>query len=95
MPESCAEHHYLEPPGTPHSESPKPRRFVRIRTDVPFKEAKREVVEPFERAYLVELLEAHGMNLSACSRTSGLSRKHLRELMRKYGLITERRLVGV
>jgi len=82
----------LEPPGTQQRNESR-RRFVRIRTDVPFKEAKREIVEPFERAYLIELLEAHGMNLSACSRTSGLSRKHLRQLMRKYGLMTERRLV--
>ncbi len=53
---------------------------------MPFKEAKRRLVEPFERAYLKWLLSKHPDNLSAASRTAGLSRKHLRVLIRKYAL---------
>jgi DNA-binding NtrC family response regulator len=79
----------LEPPGTHHGARLGGRR-LRYRTDLPFKVAKRELVEPFERTYVVELLGRYGLNLSAASRASGLSRKHLRHLMRKYGLATER-----
>lgn len=50
-----------------------------------FKDAKREVVDEFERRYLDHLIERHAGNLSAAERASGLSRKHLRELMRKHG----------
>lgn len=57
-----------------------------IALDKPFKEAKATVVEEFERVYLKALLERHGGNLSAASRTADLDRKHLRELLRKHGL---------
>jgi len=57
-----------------------------IALDAPFKEAKARVVEEFERVYLKALLERHDGNLSAASRSADLDRKHLRELLRKYGL---------
>jgi len=57
-----------------------------IRTDLPFKEAKGQLVETFEREYIVDLMKRHKMNLSAASREAQIDRKHLRELMRKYGL---------
>jgi DNA-binding NtrC family response regulator len=60
-----------------------------IALDVPFKEAKARVVEEFERVYLRALLERHGGNLSAASRSADLDRKHLRELLRKHGLREE------
>jgi DNA-binding NtrC family response regulator len=60
-----------------------------IDLDKPFKEAKARVVEEFERVYLKALLERHGGNLSAASRSADLDRKHLRELLRKYGLREE------
>jgi DNA-binding NtrC family response regulator len=60
-----------------------------IALDKPFKEAKAAVVEEFERVYLKALLDRHGGNLSAASRTADLDRKHLRELLRKYGLREE------
>ncbi len=60
-----------------------------IALDKPFKEAKAAVVEEFERVYLKALLERHGGNLSAASRTADLDRKHVRELLRKHGLREE------
>ncbi len=57
-----------------------------IRTDLPFKEAKGQLVETFEREYLVDLMKRHRMNLSAAAREAQIDRKHLRELIRKYGL---------
>jgi DNA-binding NtrC family response regulator len=53
---------------------------------LPFKEAKAQVVEQFERQYLQALLERHGGNLSAAARAAAVDRKHLRELLRKYSL---------
>ena len=55
---------------------------------VPFKEAKGQLVEQFEREYIVDLMKRHKMNLSAASREAQIDRKHLRELLRKYGLDT-------
>jgi DNA-binding NtrC family response regulator len=57
-----------------------------IRTDLPFKEAKGQLVEHFEREYIVDLMKRHRMNLSAAAREAQIDRKHLRELIRKYGL---------
>jgi DNA-binding NtrC family response regulator len=53
---------------------------------LPFKEAKAQVVEHFERQYLQVLLERHAGNLSAAARGAEVDRKHLRELLRKHGL---------
>ena len=57
-----------------------------IRTDLPFKEAKGQLVEIFEREYIEDLMRRHKMNLSAAAREAQIDRKHLRELIRKYGL---------
>jgi DNA-binding NtrC family response regulator len=57
-----------------------------MRLRVPFKEAKRTLLDVFERHYVAILLEHHDGNLSAASRASGLSRKHLRALLRRYDL---------
>jgi transcriptional regulator with GAF, ATPase, and Fis domain len=51
-----------------------------------FKEAKQEVVDGWEARYLKALFEAHGGNISAGARASGLTRFHLRELLKKHGL---------
>jgi DNA-binding NtrC family response regulator len=54
---------------------------------LPFKEAKAQVVDQFERQYLQQLLERHQGNLSAAARSAEVDRKHLRELLRKHGLL--------
>ena len=59
-----------------------------IRTDLPFKEAKGQLVEMFEREYIEDLMRRHKMNLSAAAREAQIDRKLLRELLRKYGLDT-------
>jgi len=53
---------------------------------LPFKEAKAQVVDGFERAYIEALLKRHEGNLSAAARAAEIDRKHLRELLRKHGL---------
>jgi len=52
-----------------------------------FKEAKQSWVAEFEEEYLSRLWQDSGGNISAAARRSGLDRKHLRQLLRKYGLV--------
>jgi DNA-binding NtrC family response regulator len=51
-----------------------------------FREAKREVVERFERSYLAELMGHHRGNVTAASHRAGMLRSALQRLLRKYGL---------
>ena len=53
-----------------------------------FHELKQRLVEEFEREYLTRVLAETARNLSRASRSTGLSRKHIRTLMLKYGLAT-------
>jgi DNA-binding NtrC family response regulator len=65
---------------------------IGFRMGLPFKEAKGQLVEQFEREYIVDLMKRHRMNLSAAAREAQIDRKHLRELLRKYGL--DQRVTG-
>jgi DNA-binding NtrC family response regulator len=51
-----------------------------------FKELKQEVIERFEIAYLERLIASHEGNVSRAARASGITRYHLRELLKKYDL---------
>jgi two-component system response regulator HydG len=51
-----------------------------------FREAKREVVESFERAYLLELMQRFGGNVTGGAQQAGMLRSALQRLLRKYGL---------
>ncbi len=53
---------------------------------MPFKEAKARVLEAFEPAYLRGLLKRHGGNITHSAVSAGLTRYHLRELCKRYGL---------
>jgi DNA-binding NtrC family response regulator len=57
-----------------------------VNVDLPFKEAKAQVIDNFEREYLRAQLKRHEGNLSAAARSSEVDRKHFRELLRKHGL---------
>jgi DNA-binding NtrC family response regulator len=57
-----------------------------VNVDLPFKIAKAQVVDNFEREYVRALLKRHDGNLSAAARAAEVDRKHLRELLRKHGL---------
>ena len=65
---------------------------VNISLDGPFHEVKDLLLREFERAYLARALRRSSMNVSLASRSSGLSRKHLRALMSKHGLRLRRNL---
>jgi two-component system, NtrC family, response regulator GlrR len=51
-----------------------------------FKAAKRDVVEGFERNYLIQLLSEHSGNVSRAARTAGKERRDLGRLIKKYQL---------
>ncbi len=57
-----------------------------VEDGVEFKEAKRRVVDAFEAQYLKALLDKHGDNVSRSARAAGLTRYHLRELAKRFGL---------
>jgi DNA-binding NtrC family response regulator len=63
-----------------------PSLDLSVRLDRPFHELKEVLLAEFERAYLTRCLNESEMNVSRASRASGLSRKHLRTLMSKYGI---------
>jgi DNA-binding NtrC family response regulator len=67
-------------------EEPRGDGALAVRSDLPWAEARQRVVEAFERAYLREVIDRAGGNLSAAARESGLDRKHLRALARKHGI---------
>jgi len=58
-----------------------------VRTDLPFAEAKAAVMQNFELRYLRDILQRCAGNISATARESGLDRGHLRDLLRKHGLV--------
>ncbi len=51
-----------------------------------FKEAKRTLIDEFERDYLERLITRAEKNLSRASALAGIERHHLRDLLRKHGL---------
>ena len=62
---------------------------LQVIKDVPFKEAKQKIVEVFERDYLIDLLRRNNYNLSKAAREAGIDRKHIRNLLKKYGIPTK------
>ena len=51
-----------------------------------FRDAKRSVVEAFERTYLHDLLTRHAGNVTGAAETSGMLRSALQRLLRKHAL---------
>ena len=46
-----------------------------------YSEARRRILDEFERAYVVALLRAHGDNVSKAARAAGVSRVYLHRLL--------------
>jgi DNA-binding NtrC family response regulator len=55
-------------------------------TALPFKRAKSQVVERFEREYLAAMLEQCGGNITAAAATAEVDRVHFLRLMDRYGM---------
>jgi DNA-binding NtrC family response regulator len=54
------------------------------------RDAKRQVIEEFERRYLLRLMIAHAGNVSRAALTAGKERRELGKLLKKYSIATER-----
>ncbi len=52
----------------------------------PWRQARREWLEHFERRYLDELLRRHGNNVTAAARAAGVDRVHFHRLLSRNGL---------
>jgi len=57
-----------------------------LETGRPFKEAKAELVARFERAYIDDLLQRSGGNVSRAAREAGIERAYLQRLLKKHGM---------
>jgi DNA-binding NtrC family response regulator len=53
---------------------------------LPFKQAKRQVVDELERRYITELIDAHDGNISAAARAADVDRMTIYKMMRRAGL---------
>ncbi|MBI2346357.1 MAG: sigma 54-interacting transcriptional regulator [Deltaproteobacteria bacterium] len=60
-----------------------------VNRDLPFKEAKQKVLEVFEKDYLLDLLRRNNHNLSKAAREAKIDRKHIRNLLKRYGIPTK------
>jgi DNA-binding NtrC family response regulator len=58
--------------------------------DLPFKEAKSQLIESFERDYLTALLARHHGNISRAAAEAGIDRNYIHRLVKKYGLEVDR-----
>ena len=81
-----------KPPQPPASSAPQsPARSPQheppeVDLSLGFKEAKQEAVDRFEASYLRALMTRHEGNISQASRAAGLTRYHLRELLKRHDL---------
>lgn len=55
----------------------------RVRSDLPYHDAKARWVEHFEQVYLEQLMDEASGNVSEAARRAGLNRSHLSELVKK------------
>ncbi len=60
-----------------------------IDATLPFKDAKERWLEQFERRYLAEVFDACAGNITHAADRAGMSRRHMRALLRKHGIIGE------
>ena len=65
--------------------SPSPS-LADVDLEVPFKVAKRALVDDFERRYVGALLDAHAGNISACARAAGVDRMVIHKIAERHGL---------
>ena len=65
---------------------PAPVTAVAVNSFVPYKEAKAQLIDSFEREYVRVQLRRHEGNVSAAARAAELDRKHFRDLLDRHGL---------
>ncbi|MFQ6043523.1 MAG: sigma-54-dependent transcriptional regulator, partial [Candidatus Poribacteria bacterium] len=84
---SLAEGTVIEPEELPeYIRSPKKGALRLSYKSDSFKEAKEEIIEAFEKDYLINLLRRHDNNISQAAKTAGINRKTIHRLIQKYKL---------
>jgi DNA-binding NtrC family response regulator len=66
--------------------NPIPSASEVVGADLPYKQARAQMIEAFEREYVRGLLAHHDGNISKAARAAGIDRVYLHRLIRKYGL---------
>ncbi len=61
-----------------------------VNVDEPFKDGKQKVIDAFELAYLSQLIEINNNNISRAAQQAGITRYHLRELLKRHGIAPKR-----
>ena len=64
---------------------------VPIDVAVPFKLAKQNVINEFERRYIAKLLSQHDGNISAAARAAGIDRMSIHKMLHRLGLTNSTR----
>jgi transcriptional regulator with PAS, ATPase and Fis domain len=72
--------------GRPYARSHNPEEVL----DLPFKEAKGQLIESFERDYITQLLKKHKGNISQAANEAGIDRNYIHRLVKKYNLTVDR-----
>jgi transcriptional regulator with PAS, ATPase and Fis domain len=72
-----------QPPQSPSTGAPKPAAAP---SSLPFKDAKEQLIEAFERQYLIDLIDRHDGNVSKAANSAGMDRKSITRLMKKHGI---------
>ena len=72
----------LEQPPVP---SPRAPSGTVVGAELPYKQARAQMIEAFEREYVRALLAHHDGNVSRAARAAGIDRVYLHRLIRKYG----------
>ena len=81
-----------EVPGPFDSDKPADRSqspAAGVDTEDTFRDAKRKLVDAFERDYLSAQIKKHGGNISQAARAAGIDRNYFRHLLQKHGLDNE------
>ena len=63
-----------------------PELRVSVDPSVPFKVAKQDMIDEFERRYVRALLDAHGGNISAAARAAGIDRMSIHKILNRLGM---------
>ncbi|HEY5924894.1 MAG TPA: sigma 54-interacting transcriptional regulator [Kofleriaceae bacterium] len=77
-------------PSQPSADETQKRQSNPDVLEMPFKEAKAQLVEAFERDYLSALLARHHGNISRAAAEAGIDRNYIHRLVKKYGLEVDR-----
>ena len=75
---------WIQPDDLPEIIFCRVREVHAIPLDAPLKEAKREIIDNFEREYLARMLARHNGNVSRAARDSGINRRTFHRLLARH-----------